>query len=343
MTADNVAHLLNAILLVEREKSSTPAPAPGGTVKTDSVRSHVSPVELISNAVRALENGDYETAIRLLKQAQSSGYQSRFVRIDKLLRIAESAVAERKQNREVEREYQHIVALFNFESTRKMACEALAEFQSEFGDFDPRGLWRLCGAQLPANLASKSSANSKGTTSLRVPPTAQSAGRGSPARATDIRAQTQSVSRSPAEQSVGNPVVRQAPAVETPPRNPLADDDAAPMHAEILPMLQWCDISHGTVTLSSIVGADEDFGEVTEHVDNFVMSKYAVTNAQLRSSRMRKTAIAIRAGGNSRSIPSAGSIWAKAPQNRVLMAILTRAKMSTGMKRWHSPTGWAIS
>ena len=49
---------------------------------------------------------------------------------------------------------------------------------------------------------------------------------------------------------------------------------------EVLPMLQWCDVPHGTVTLSSIVGADEDFGEKTVPVDNFVMSKFPVTNAQ---------------------------------------------------------------
>ena len=45
-------------------------------------------------------------------------------------------------------------------------------------------------------------------------------------------------------------------------------------------MLQWCDIPHGTVTVASIVGADEDFGEMTVQLDNFVMSKYPVTNEQ---------------------------------------------------------------
>ncbi|MCY3864465.1 MAG: SUMF1/EgtB/PvdO family nonheme iron enzyme, partial [Chloroflexi bacterium] len=40
------------------------------------------------------------------------------------------------------------------------------------------------------------------------------------------------------------------------------------------------DVPHGSVTISSIVGADEDFGEVTEQVDNFVMSKFPLTNAQ---------------------------------------------------------------
>lgn len=59
-----------------------------------------------------------------------------------------------------------------------------------------------------------------------------------------------------------------------------ASDDASLGVKEVLPMLHWCDIPHGTVTISSIMGADEDFGEITEQIDNFVMSKYPVTNAQ---------------------------------------------------------------
>ena len=52
------------------------------------------------------------------------------------------------------------------------------------------------------------------------------------------------------------------------------------MAQETLPMLQWCDIPYGSVTISSIEGADEDFGEITVQVDNFVMSMFPVTNAQ---------------------------------------------------------------
>jgi formylglycine-generating enzyme required for sulfatase activity len=63
-------------------------------------------------------------------------------------------------------------------------------------------------------------------------------------------------------------------------RNPGDGDDNSLGNGEVLPMLQWCDIPHGSVTISSIVGADEHFGEITEQVDNFVMSKYPVTNAQ---------------------------------------------------------------
>ena len=154
LTVENVSQLLNAILMVERQKA---APAPVAEVEVADSRAEpaANPAEAISNAVRALEKGNYRQAVRLLRQAKASGYQSRFVKIDKLLIVAETALKERKQTREVEREYQHIVALFAFESTRQLACEALEEFRREFGDYDPRGLGKLCKsaavADSPAN------------------------------------------------------------------------------------------------------------------------------------------------------------------------------------------------
>ena len=63
------------------------------------------------------------------------------------------------------------------------------------------------------------------------------------------------------------------------------------MAEEILPMLQWCDITYGTVTISSMVGTDEDFGEMTVNVDNFVMSMYPVTNAQFAIFAKARTVI----------------------------------------------------
>jgi len=48
---------------------------------------------------------------------------------------------------------------------------------------------------------------------------------------------------------------------------------------DLLPMLQWCNIPWGIVHVSSIAN-DDGFGEKTVRVDNFVMSKYPITNAQ---------------------------------------------------------------
>ena len=276
LTVENVTKLLNSILHAERQK---------GTIATDNSRAGASgnspmsdsnPVELVSNAVRALEKGDYDNAILLLKQAQASGYRSRFVRLDKLLRIAETAVAERTQSREVEREYQHIVALFAFESTRKLACEALAEFASEFGNYDPQGLHRLCDSVAPVKTISK---DKNLLTGLATNPPAF--GSQSVAQVQNLDGQTAALPSGFSSQVVKPPTANDRQqtvrALRTIDARHVA---AAPMAEEILPMLQWCDITYGTVTISSMVGTDEDFGEMTVNVDNFVMSMYPVTNAQ---------------------------------------------------------------
>ena len=285
LTVENISQLLNAILLVERQRN---AKAPTLSVTKDAAESSpasiANPAELISNAVRALERGDYDNAILLLKQARASGYQSRFVPLDKLLRIAEGAVAERSDSREAQREYQHIVALFAFESTRDLACEALAEFRQEFGDYDPQGLHRLCesnhSAREPAGPAQRRAAKTRNEIRLpaaqRVDASTQQA-----SRPRAIAASSQAVARPQAQQISPSTAPPQSAQVDTGANgNQIGGDDLSLGVNEVLPMLQWCDIPHGTVTISSIVGADEDFGEVTNQVDNFVMSKYLVTNAQ---------------------------------------------------------------
>ena len=284
LTVENVSQLLNAVLLVERQRSTSPSLSGIEETQESSPASTANPVELISNAVRALEKGDYDSAILLLKQAKASGYQSRFVRLDKLLRIAESAVAERSDTREVQREYLHIVALFAFESTRKMACEALAEFRREFGDYDPQGLRSLCESAESANAATRGKARaSQGirNTNPQTPRRSANAASQTGSRPAVIQARSQGAVEGHNNPSPPTAVAAQGANANSPSAGmgQRVDDDSLTVK-EVLPMLQWCDIPHGVVTISSIVGADEDFGEMTEQVDNFVMSKYPVTNAQ---------------------------------------------------------------
>ncbi len=307
LTVENVTQLLNSILVVERRQGKTaPAPAPAAPISASPVTSS-SPVELVSSAVRALEKGDYDNAIVLLRQAQASGYQSRFVRLDDLLRKAESKVAEQSQSREAQREYQHIVALFAFESTRAMACEALAEFTREFGDYDPKGLRRLCQSKplgsgaakenrAGANSQVRSSSQQRALSNKRIinadgdnipPPAppkqdlAQNMSQALGAQKRDEHHEERST-RGFSRQVVKLPQASkysQIPAsnANIAPRK-LASEDAET--EEILPMLLWRDIPLGTVAISSVVGGDEDFGEMIVQVDNFVMSTYPVTNAQ---------------------------------------------------------------
>lgn len=285
LTVENISQLLNAILLVERERAAkSPMLAVSNDAADSSPTSTSKPAEMISNAVSALERGDYDNAILLLKQAKASGYQSRFVSLDKLLRIAESAVAERTETREIQREYQHIVALFAFESTRELACEALAEFKKEFGDYDPQGLRRHCESNdlvresadgIPRNPARARRANE--------PPAQRNVKASSQmsSRPKAIPASGQALAKPRAQQPAPRSTPAQVAMLNAAISHDLPATDEAPLVLkDVLPMLQWCDVPHGTVTISSIVGADEDFGEVTEQVDNFVISKFPITNAQ---------------------------------------------------------------
>lgn len=284
LTVENISQLLNAILLVERQRAAN---SPTRTVARDGAESSpaslANPADLISNAVRALEKGDYDKAILLLKQAKASGYHSRFVPLDKLLRIAESAVAERSDTREAQREYQHIVALFAFESTRNLACEALAEFKQEFGDYDPQGLRHLCESNQPfpgsADQGPRHSARLR--SGNRAPATGPvNASRRQASQSSTVKATSQAAARPHPQPMPRSAVPPQGAQALTGENGKQASDDASLGVKEVLPMLHWCDIPHGTVTISSIMGADEDFGEITEQIDNFVMSKYPVTNAQ---------------------------------------------------------------
>lgn len=269
LTVENVSQLLNAILVLERQKP----PAQTESVSVDKARSSPAsarqPAGMISEGLRALEDGKYDKAVMLLRQARASGYESRFVNLDKLLRIAEAGVSERSQNREIEREYRHIVALFAFESTRELACEALAEFQREFGDYDPQNLRRHCGSLLQPTGQRATSLAQDGNHRSRPSPQAAAQSTVNPPPPARVSSQA-----APKARTI-SPAVR---AQAEPP--PAANDDAPVSSKDVLPMLQWRDIPHGVVTLSSMVGADEDFGEMTVNVDSFVMSKYPVTNAQ---------------------------------------------------------------
>ena len=161
----------------------------------------VNAAELISDAVKALEKGDYDNAIVLLRQARASGYQSR---LSRWINCCGSRNPRSGQDtiREVEREYQHIVALFAFESTRQMACEALAEFQKEFGDFDPQNLRRFCKSEAAPAVDRTRAANRALTTSAK-PPQTQANGASQTTRNTQATsAESQAATRPPQRAAV---------------------------------------------------------------------------------------------------------------------------------------------
>ena len=121
-----------------------PAP-PESRLKPENMRApQTDPAQVVGVAATAMENGDYDKAIFLLKQAKSSGYISRFINLDKILEEAETALERQTHMREAERDYRQIAELVRHKSTHRLGCEALTAFFIDFPDYDPENLKAIC-------------------------------------------------------------------------------------------------------------------------------------------------------------------------------------------------------
>ncbi|MBC7814622.1 MAG: SUMF1/EgtB/PvdO family nonheme iron enzyme, partial [Burkholderiales bacterium] len=102
------------------------------------------PATVVDESAEAMENGDYDRAVFLLKQAKASGCLPRFINLETMLTKAENALEAQMFRREAEREYKPIAALVKRKSTRAMGCEAFQAFRQSFPDYDPDGLGAVC-------------------------------------------------------------------------------------------------------------------------------------------------------------------------------------------------------
>lgn len=145
LTPEAVKVLLNAIHLAENERfkknyNDTDFSISGDVFRAPTVDSGA----VISAAAAAMENGQFDHAVYLLKQAKERGIPSRFIDIDALLAEAEAALERQAYLREAERDYKQIVALLRHKRTFKIGCEAFKAFRQEFKDYDPENLVALC-------------------------------------------------------------------------------------------------------------------------------------------------------------------------------------------------------
>jgi len=227
LTADNVAMLLNSVLLIEREYTTAnpPEKIELSTQETEIPAVQPGP-DMIRNAAKAMHDGDYDNAIVLLKQAKANGFESRFINIESLIKIAEDTLFQQARLKEAEREYEYIESLFAYEATHDFACETLAIFKQEFPDYDPKNLGRFC----------------KFTDS--------------PDTLEDFFDEDMFILPN--------------------------SDEPEPEEGDklVLNMLKWCSIPSGVVEVSSVETDGEHFGDKTEHIDAFALSKYPVTNGQ---------------------------------------------------------------
>jgi formylglycine-generating enzyme required for sulfatase activity len=141
ITIEAVKVLLNSIYIAERRKN--PA-LPVSAIASDRVAPPVTnPANVISVAAAAMENGQFDQAVFLLKQAKESGFTSRFINLDALLQEAETALERLSYLREAEREYKQISELVKLSRTRRLGLEAFEAFRRDFPDYDPDELAQL--------------------------------------------------------------------------------------------------------------------------------------------------------------------------------------------------------
>ena len=155
-TTEAVKSILNAIVVAERQGKPTPVPvavssrADGMSITLSDPISELDAEEMIAEAATALDTEDYDRAVYLLKKAKASGYVSRYINLEAMLREAEEALEWQSYQRDAERDYAPISVLVKHTRTRKLGCEAFREFHKNYSDYDPENLAAIC---LPYNTA----------------------------------------------------------------------------------------------------------------------------------------------------------------------------------------------
>lgn len=144
LTPEAVKTLLNSIYIAEKSSTSKRT-LPVTAIPTSEIRPpSANPSTVVAEAALALERGNFDRAVFLLKQAKDKGYKSRFIDLDALLHEAEVALERQTYMREAEREYKQIASLVKRNRTRNLGCEALGAFLKDFPDYDPEGLAEIC-------------------------------------------------------------------------------------------------------------------------------------------------------------------------------------------------------
>lgn len=141
ITMDGVKSLLNSIYLAEHDQHVT---VPVSSISPEEIKQPaVPPPTVIRLAATAMENGQFDQAVFLLRQAKANGYTSRFINLDAILKEAEVALERQTYLLEAEREYKQIAELLGHKPTSRIGWEAFQAFQKAFPDYDPDNLVHL--------------------------------------------------------------------------------------------------------------------------------------------------------------------------------------------------------
>ncbi|MBI5669305.1 MAG: SUMF1/EgtB/PvdO family nonheme iron enzyme [Chloroflexi bacterium] len=168
INSEAVKNLLNAIYLADHEHQPN---ARVSSIRTEMVKQQqVNPATVIRIAANAMENGQYDQAVFLLRQAKANGFKSRFINLDALLQEAETALERQTYLIEAEREYRQIAELLKHKRTNRLGWEAFEAFRRDFPDYDPDKLAEKYGTKAFAAAAAPVSRPPAMTLTLPEPP-----------------------------------------------------------------------------------------------------------------------------------------------------------------------------
>ncbi len=135
ITMDGVRGLLNSIYLAEHQQTTAVSVS---SISPEEIKQPAAPPPtVIRLAATAMENGQFDQAVFLLRQAKANGYTSRFINLDAILKEAEVALERQTYLLEADREYKQIAELLGHKPTSKLGWEAFQAFQKAFPNYDP--------------------------------------------------------------------------------------------------------------------------------------------------------------------------------------------------------------
>lgn len=163
LDSSNQRSLLNTLLVTERqiqENSSYPIVTATNKNPPPNIPSGPQPLlqlgnrpdEVLQEGIKALNRGEYDSALYLLQQAQESGQVSPYVDISTLLAQTQANLQEDSSRRQAERLYQPIRELVRSAHNRDLGCQAFAAFQRDFPHYDPENLAAACAPSPLADL-----------------------------------------------------------------------------------------------------------------------------------------------------------------------------------------------
>jgi formylglycine-generating enzyme required for sulfatase activity len=141
ITSEGLRIFLNSITRAEREQRNNPNLRVSNIAPEEFKQQQpANPTAVIRIAAQAMEKGDYDQAVFMLKQAKATDAITHYINVDVMLKEAEEALNRKAYLLEADRCYKQIAELMHHKATFKLGWEAFQEFQKDFPDYDPENL-----------------------------------------------------------------------------------------------------------------------------------------------------------------------------------------------------------